>query len=267
MVAGKIEDGAALQAGYGVRLRARAKALTGHTSGLAPGFIQANIVILPERYAADFATFCARNPQACPVLGVSQPGDPAIPAIAHDLDMRLDLPAYRVFTQGQAPRIMHDVAAVWQDDLVTFALGCSFTFEQALISGGIPLRHVAEGRNVAMFRTNRPTVPAGPFGGPLVVSMRPIPQGDIARATAITAAFPEAHGAPVHAGDPAALGIADPQQPDYGDKVDIAPGEAPVFWACGVTSQVAVEQAGIPFFIAHAPGAMLVTDLPHPAYA
>ena len=252
---------------YGVRLRARSGALAGHTSGLGAGFIQANIVILPAPYADDFAAFCASNAQACPLLGRSLPGDPAIPAIAGDLDMRHDLPAYRVFHDGRPTGIAHDVAALWRDDLVTFAIGCSFTFEAGLLRAGIPLRHVSQGRNVAMFRTNVPTRPAGPFAGPLVVSMRPVARADVARAAAITEGFPEAHGAPVHAGDPAALGIADIARPDYGDPVEVAPGEDPVFWACGVTSQVAVERAAIPFFIAHAPGAMLVTDLRHPAYA
>ena len=179
--------------------------------------------------------------------------------------MRHDLPGYRVFRDGEPTEEMTDIAAIWRDDLVTCVIGCSFTFEAALIAAGIPLRHVAQGRNVAMYRTNRATVPAGPFGGPLVVSMRPLKPADADRAAEITARYPDMHGAPIHRGDPAALGIADLGRPDYGEAVAVEPGEIPVFWACGVTSQVAAEAARLPFFIAHAPGKMLITDLRHPA--
>ena len=248
-----------------VRRLIRAGGIDGHTSGRADGYVQGNVVILPAAHAADFELYCRRNSQACPLLAVSQPGDPHLPALAADLDIRTDLPRYREYRQGHPVAERTDIAEVWRDDLVTFVIGCSFTFERALIAGGIPLRHIAEGRNVAMFRTSIPTVSAGPFGGPLVVSMRPVPQADAARAADITGRFPDMHGRPVHSGDPAALGIADLSRPDYGDPVSILPGEVPVFWACGVTSQAAVEAAGLPWFLAHAPGCMLITDLLHAA--
>ena len=196
---------------------------------------------------------------------MSRPSAPALPALGAGIDMRHDLPGYRVFRDGVLTEELTDVASLWRDDLVTCAIGCSFTFEAALIAAGIPLRHVAQGRNVAMYRTNRRTAQAGPFGGALVVSMRPLRAAEVDRAAEITARFPDMHGAPVHRGDPAGLGIADLMRPDYGEAVAVEAGETPVFWACGVTSQVAVETARLPFFIAHAPGKMLITDQRHPA--
>lgn len=236
---------------------------TGPTAGIAPGFVQANIAILPAAQAADFASFCRANAQACPLLAVSEPGDPNLPALGAEIDIRHDLPAYRVYRDGVPGSDIHDIAALWRDDLVTFAIGCSFTFEAALLAAGLPLRHVAEGRNVAMFCTNRRNVAVGPFGGTVVVSMRPFNPTDAARATEISAGFPDMHGAPIHTGDPAALGIADLSRPDYGDAAAVHPGEISLFWACGVTSQAALEAARLPFFIAHAPGCMLITDRCH----
>jgi len=243
----------------------RSGEITGNTAGLAPGYMQGNVVILPVSEAEAFARFCRSNQQSCPLLATSQPGDPALPTLGADIDMRHDLPGYRVFRDGLPTEEVTDIAALWRDDLVTCVIGCSFTFEAALIAAGIPLRHVAQGRNVAMYRTNRATVPVGPFGGALVVSMRPLRATDADRAAEITACFPDMHGAPVHRGDPAVLGVADLMQPDYGEAVAVEPGEVPVFWACGVTSQVAAETARLPFFIAHAPGKMLITDRRHPA--
>lgn len=251
--------------GQTARLRIRSGGFCGNTAGLAPGFVQGNIVILPTAHAADFIEFCRTNHQACPIIAISKPGDPRLPSLGLDIDIRHDLPGYRVFCDGALESEVTDIEAIWQDDLVTCVIGCSFTFEAALIAAGIPLRHVAQGRNVAMYRTNRQTVSAGPFGGPLVVSMRPLKAIDAYRATSITSRFPDMHGAPVHRGDPELLGIVDLMRPDYGDPVSIEPGEVPVFWACGVTSQVAAEQARLPFFIAHAPGKMLITDTRHPA--
>lgn len=245
------------------RLQARSGALTSHTSGAAPGFVQGNVAIVPARDAAAFEQYCRANPQPCPLLAVGRPGDPALPTLGHDIDIRTDLPRYRIYRDGALAEQVSDVSALWRDDLVTFVIGCSFTFERALQQAGIPLRHVQEGRNVAMYRSSIPTVPVGPFGGPMVVSMRPVAAAEVERAAAITARFPEQHGAPVHHGDPAAIGIADLAHPDYGDAVAIHPGEVPVFWACGVTSQAALERARLPFFIAHAPGCMLVTDWTH----
>lgn len=246
-----------------VRRAARSGELTRTTAGLAPGYVQGNILILPARQAAAFAAFCRLNHRSCPLLATSPPGDPTLPHLGTDIDMRCDLPGYRVFRDGAAVDEVADIAALWRDDLVTCVIGCSFTFEAALVTAGIPLRHLAQGRNVAMFRTNRATVPTGPFGGPLIVSMRPLSPGDADRAEIITARFPDMHGAPVHRGDPAALGIVDLMRPDYGEAISIESGETPVFWACGVTSQAAAEAARLPFFIAHAPGKMLVTDLRH----
>ena len=257
------QDDTTLATARGARRAIRAGTVTGTTAGLAPGHVQANIVILPAAQADQFAAFCRANHRSCPLLATSDAGDPGLPALGEDIDIRHDLPGYRVFRDGCATEVT-DIAALWREDLVTCAIGCSFTFEAALLAAGIPLRHVAEGRNVAMYRTDRATVPAGPFGGKLVVSMRPLRPEDADRAASITAGFPDMHGAPIHRGSPDALGIADLRRPDYGDAVRIEPGEEAVFWACGVTSQVAVESAGLQFFIAHAPGKMLVTDRRHP---
>ena len=247
------------------RLAIRAGRIVGNTAGLASGYVQGNIVILPASQAQMFAEFCRLNQRSCPLLATSLPGDPSLPTLGADIDIRHDLPGYRVFRDGRPTEELTDIAAIWRDDLVTCVIGCSFTFEAALIAAGIPLRHVAQGRNVAMYRTNRATIPAGPFGGPLVVSMRPLTPADADRAAEITARYPDMHGAPIHRGDPAALGIADLSRPDYGEAVAVEPGEIPVFWACGVTSQVAVEAARLPVFIAHAPGKMLITDRRHSA--
>ena len=239
--------------------------LDGHTSGQAPGHVQGNVAIVPGAYATDFELYCRRNAQACPLLAMSRPGDAHLPTLGDDVDIRTDLPRYRVYRDGAPVGEQTDIADLWQDDFVTFIIGCSFTFERALIAAGIPLRHVTEGRNVAMYRTTLPTVPAGPFGGPLVVSMRPVRAEDADRAAEITGHYPDMHGRPVHIGDPAALGITDLSRPDYGDAVAVLPGEVPVFWACGVTSQSALESARLPLFMAHAPGCMLITDLLHAA--
>ena len=239
----------------------RAGGWAGHTSGVAPNFVQANIVILPEKLANDFLRFCQRNPKPCPLLAVSEPGNPGLPRLGADLDIRTDVPSYRVWRDGRQTDECTDISALWRDDLVTFAIGCSFSFEQPLIDAGIPLRHVQHCLNVAMFKTNIPTAPAGPFHGPMVVSMRPMSPANAIRAVQVTARVPAVHGAPVHLGDPSLIGIADINAPDFGDPVEIAPGEMPVYWACGVTPQAVVMEARPEFCITHAPGCMLVTDL------
>ena len=231
------------------------------TAGLAPGYVQGNVAIVPQAYADDFARFCRQNSKACQVIGTARPGDPALPSLGQGIDIRTDLPRYRVYRDGAFTEEVTDATALWRDDLVTFVIGCSFTFERALLAAGIPVRHVEQGRNVPMYRTDRPSQAAGPFGGNLVVSMRPMPPADAERAAAVTARFPDMHGAPLHQGDPAALGIADLARPEFGDAVDLHPGDVPVFWACGVTSQTALEAARLPLAITHAPGCMLVTDL------
>jgi len=253
--------------GLAVRLAARAGRLTGHTSSLAPGFVQGNLAILPAALAGDFLRFCQRNPKPCPVLGIGEPGSPFVPELGADLDLRTDLPRYRVWRKGELVDEPTDLAAHWRDDLVAFVLGCSFTFEHALLEAGIPLRHVERGRNVAMWRTSIACAPAGPFAGPMVVSMRPFRAADAIRAIQITSRFPGVHGAPVHLGDPALIGIADLARPDYGDAVEIRPDEIPLFWACGVTPQAVIAAAKPDFAITHAPGCMLVTDLPNSALA
>lgn len=247
--------------GYSVRQRIRSGAWKGHTSGLAERQVQGNVVILPERQATDFLRFCQRNPKPCPVLAVSEPGSFSLPTLGKDIDIRTDVPKYRVWRHGEMTEELHDITAMWQQDWVTFVLGCSFSFEQALMDDGIPLRHVQQGRNVAMFKTSIPAEPAGEFHGPLVVSMRPMTASDAIRAVQITSRFPNVHGAPVHLGDPRQIGIHDLGRPDYGDAVDMLPNEIPVFWACGVTPQAAIVQAKPPICITHSPGCMLVTDL------
>ncbi|HXE22984.1 MAG TPA: putative hydro-lyase [Rhodoferax sp.] len=231
-----------------------------HTSGLAPLNVQGNVVILPANLASDFLRFCQRNPKPCPLLAVSEPGDPMLPTLGADIDIRSDVPRYRVWRDGELADEPADIAALWQSDLVTFVLGCSFSFEHALIEAGIELRHVRQGKNVAMYRTNIPTAPAGPFHGPLVVSMRPMKAADAIRAVQVTSRVSAVHGAPVHLGNPALIGITDIARPDFGDPVAIEPDELPVFWACGVTPQAVVMAARPGFCITHAPGYMLITD-------
>ncbi|WP_236574368.1 putative hydro-lyase [Hydrogenophaga sp. PBL-H3] len=232
-----------------------------HTSGLADEHVQGNVVILPESLAVDFLRFCQRNPKPCPLLAVSEPGDRRVPMLGSDIDICSDLPRYRVWRHGELIDEPTDITNLWREDLVSFVIGCSFSFEQALLAAGLPLRHVEQGRNVAMYQTNISTEAAGLFGGPLVVSMRPMKAADAIRAVQVTSRFPSVHGAPVHIGDPSQIGIHDLSRPDYGDAVDVMPDELPVFWACGVTPQAAIQQARPAFCITHAPGAMLITDL------
>jgi uncharacterized protein YcsI (UPF0317 family) len=250
-----------------VRRIIRAGGWTGHTSGLVPQYVQGNVVILAAAHADDFLRYCQRNPKPCPVLAVSEPGDFRLPALGSDIDVRSDVPRYRVYRAGKLVEERADITELWRSDLVAFVLGCSFSFEQALIEAGVRLRNVELGRNVAMYRTNIETVPAGPFSGPLVVSMRPLSASAAIRAVAVTSRFSAVHGAPVHLGDPALIGIADLAAPDYGDPVAVLPDELPVFWACGVTPSAAIERAKLELCITHVPGKMLVTDLANAALA
>lgn len=231
------------------------------TTTWAPGFAQANLVVVPRDAAAEFERYARVNPGPCPLLDVGAPGDPST-RLASGADLRTDLPAYRVWEQGVCVAEPDDILACWRDDLVAFLTGCSFTFERALLAAGVPVRHLEQNSNVAMYVTNQPCTSAGRFGGPLVVSMRPVPAGLVPVAAEVTAAYPAAHGAPVHVGDPRALGIDDLSRPDFGDPVAAQPGDVPMFWACGVTPQVALAAARLPFAITHAPGHMLVTDVP-----
>lgn len=248
-------------AGPAERRRIRTGSFTGPTSGLAPGNVQANLVILPKDLAHDFLRFAQANPRPCPVLAVSEAGEPRFPSLGEDLDIRTDLPRYRVWRNGELMEEPTDIRHVWRDDLVSFAIGCSFSFEEALLADGIEVRHIARNCNVPMYRTNIPCVSAGVFSGPMVVSMRPMRPADAIRAVQITSRFPSVHGAPVHLGLPHQIGIADIARPDYGDAVPVGADELPVFWACGVTPQAVIAQVKPAFCITHAPGMMLITDL------
>lgn len=233
----------------------------GVTAGVAPGFVQGNLAILPDKLAADFHRFCQRNPKPCPIIGMSEVGDPRIPALGLDLDIRTDLPRYRVWRDGKLVEEPTDIMAHWRDDLVAFVIGCSFSFEEALMADGLGIRHIEQRRNVPMYRTNVACAAAGPFSGPLVVSMRPFTPAEAIRAVQITTRFPAVHGAPVHFGRPDLIGINDIARPDYGDAVTIRDDEVPVFWACGVTPQSVILHSRPDFAITHAPGHMLVTDV------
>jgi uncharacterized protein YcsI (UPF0317 family) len=249
------------------RAAIRAGAINANTAGLAHGYVQGNVAIVPSAVADDFARYCAANVRACPVLAIGRAGAPGLPELGEDIDIRTDLPRYFVYRDGELAEETHEIVSLWRSDFVTFVIGCSFTFEHALIEAGVPVRHVEQQRNIAMYRTDRQTSAAGPFGGALVVSMRPFSPADADRAAEISGRFPTMHGAPIHRGDPAALGIADLSRPDYGEAVAVNAGEVPLFWACGVTSQVALQSARLPLFIAHAPGCMLITDLTHESVA
>jgi uncharacterized protein YcsI (UPF0317 family) len=247
--------------GRDVRLACRTRTLTGPTPGLAPGYVHANLVVLPRDWAFDFLLFCQRNPKPCPLLDVTEPGDSEPKGAAPGADLRTDLPAYRIWRNGELVGEPTDIRDYWRDDLVSFLIGCSFTFENALVEAGVPVRHIEAGVNVPMYRTNISCKPAGRFAGPMVVSMRPLSPAQTILATRICARTPLAHGAPIHFGDPAAIGIRDLAKPDFGDPVEIRTGEQPVFWACGVTPQAAVMHAKPPFAITHKPGHMFLTDL------
>ncbi|HXZ02537.1 MAG TPA: putative hydro-lyase [Stellaceae bacterium] len=249
------------------RRRIRRGEITGQTSGLAPGKVQGNVAILPADWADEFLRFCLQNPKPCPVLAVGRPGRPELPGLGGGIDIRTDVPRYRVFEGGREIAAPTDIGAYWREDLVTFVLGCSFSFEWALREAGLSLRHIERGTVVPMYRTNIATAATERFGGPMVVSMRPFRPADAIRAIQVSGRFPGVHGAPVHIGLPAEIGIADIDRPDFGERTEIRGGELPVFWACGVTPQVVIETARPPFFISHFPGSMLITDLDNAALA
>lgn len=229
------------------------------TAGYAAGFAQANLIAIPSKYAFDFLLFAQRNPKPCPILGVLEAGQTDSELLPGG-DIRTDIPEYRVYRDGELVEETTDVTQYWGDDMVGFLIGCSFTFESALIDNGIPVAHIEQGRNVPMYITSIPTTPAGCFSGPLVVSMRPLPANQIADAVRITSRYPSVHGAPIHIGDPAEIGIKDLSRLDFGEAVDIPAGTIPVFWACGVTPQAVVMASKPELAICHAPGKMLVTD-------
>lgn len=244
-----------------VRSAIRTGRYTAHTAGLGQGHLQANLAIMPEGYALDFMRYCQRNPKPCPLTGVSDTGNPQMFTLGHDIDIRTDVPAYNIYRDGRLDETVTDISAQWRDDLVAFALGCSFTFEYALQRAGIPVWHIDNDRTVPMFRSNIDTVPAGPFSGKMVVSMRAVDMDRIDEVIAVSRQYPLAHGAPLHVGDPQAIGISDITIPEWGDPAPVGPGQEPVFWACGVTPQVAIENARLPLCITHRPGHMLITDV------
>ncbi len=261
-VASTAVEGRAIPTGVAARRLFREGAFTGPTSGFAPGFVQGNLAVLPKEMAADFLRFCQLNPRPCPLIGMSpKPGDASIPELGADLDIRTDIPKYRVWRRGELIDEPSDIRSVWRDDLVAFVLGCSFSFEAALLENDIELRHQTCGCNVPMYRTSIACVPSGPFKGPMVVSMRPMKPADAIRAVQVTSRFPAVHGAPVHIGLPHRIGIRDLARPDYGDAVEVRDDELPVFWACGVTPQAVIATIKPEFCITHAPGSMLISDL------
>lgn len=234
--------------------------LTGPTAGMAKGYTQANLVILKKEHAFDFLLFCQRNPKPCPLLEVTEPGDPLLRDIANGADVRTDLPKYRIYQDGEFVEEVTDITSYWEEDMVGFLLGCSFTFEAPLLDNGIPIRHIEENCNVPMYKTNIACQSAGLFSGPTVVSMRPMTPEDAIRAVQITSRFPAVHGAPIHIGDPTQIGIASIDEPDFGDAVTVKEGEVPVFWACGVTPQAVAMESKPSIMISHAPGCMFISD-------
>lgn len=243
------------------RLKIRNGEITTQTSGMCNGYAQANLCILPKKYAYDFLLFASRNPTSCPILEVLDEGSRYTKYMADHADIATDIPKYRIYRNGELAEEVTDISAYWQEDFVSFLIGCSFSFEGELLDAEVPIRHIEQGRNVPMFLTNIPCEPAGIFHGNMVVSMRPIPYKQVIRAVTATAAMPKVHGAPVHIGDPAQIGIADVRKPDFGDSVEIHDGDVPVFWPCGVTPQAAIMAAKPELAITHAPGHMFLTDV------
>ena len=250
----------AIQAAQAARAEIRSGRHQDVTSQLVQGIVQANLAILPAKYADDFLKYCQLNPKPCPLLGMTEPGNPTLPMLGEDIDLRTDLPAYRVFKDGIETEEVNEIGDYWRDDLVGFALGCSLSFEGALLDAGLPMRRYEYGMKVCAYRTTIETTPAGPFMGGMVVSMRSFTPSNAIRAIQVTTRFPKVHGAPVHFGDPEGIGIADILKPEYGGWATIPEGDVPVFWACGITPQVAIEYAKPSICITHKPGHMLITD-------
>ncbi len=231
------------------------------TAGLAMGYAQANLVILPQKYAFDFLLFCQRNPKPCPLLEVLEPGEFMTKFLSLDADIRTDIPRYHIYQEGKLQKTVKEIKRFWNSELVSFLLGCSFSFEEAMLRSKIPVRHIEENKNVPMFVTSIPCKPAGVFHGPLVVTMRPIPSDKVTQAIQITSRYASVHGAPIHIGDPSTIGIKDLRKPDFGDPVTIKKKEVPVFWACGVTPQAVVMKTKPDLCMTHAPGHMFISDL------
>ncbi|MBM84877.1 MAG: hypothetical protein CMM47_02500 [Rhodospirillaceae bacterium] len=240
----------------------RSGAYRGTTANMANGFTQGNLAIIPECHALAFARFCQRNPKPCPIVGISDTGDPTLRTLGEDIDIRTDVPSYNIYRDGKFTESVVEITDFWREDSVAFILGCSFSFEEALMQARVPMRHMEIDRVVPMYKTSIELQPAGPFRGTMVVSMRPMSMEDAIRASAVTARYPHTHGMPVHIGDPATIGITDLDDPDWGEPTEFRDGEIPVFWACGVTPQNVVHAAGIPVVVTHTPGSMLITDIP-----
>lgn len=250
-----------------VRAMIRTGEITGQTSGMCDGYAQANLAILPKDLAFDFLLFTQRNKKPCPVLDVTEAGFPVPRLTAPGADIRTDIPRYRIYRKGELTDEVTDISSFWRDDLVAFLLGCSFSFEAPMIEAGLEVRHITDHHNVPMYKTNIECVPVGVFHGPMVVSMRPMKPADAIRAVQITTRMPFVHGAPIHIGDPEAIGIHDIDKPDFGEPSEIRPGEVPVFWACGVTPQAVAMAVKPEFMITHAPGHMFITDIPNASLA
>ncbi len=256
------EEGLATLSPGQVRAEIRAGRYRGHTAQLAPGFLQCNLVVLPADLADDFERFCHMNPKPCPLVWRSERGEPVSNDLGAEIDIRTDVPRYRVFRNGQLvgePRAIDDL---WRDDFCAFALGCSFTFDAIIARSDILLPHMASGSNIAMYRSNIPAKSAGPFKGSYVVSMRPVPPHLVARVVEISSRYPLAHGAPLHIGDPSEIGVGDIAKPYAGDVPEIGKDDVLVFWGCGVTPQLVIEACAIPLAITHYPGSMLITNIP-----
>ncbi|MGI9476107.1 MAG: putative hydro-lyase [Hyphomicrobiaceae bacterium] len=256
-------DPRSVATGRAARLQYRAKELAPftQTTGVAAGYVQGSPVIIPSVLALDFLTMCQRNPKPCPLIAVSNPGDPSLPTLGHDIDVRTDIGGYRVWRRGELVDEVADIGGLWRNDFVTFVIGCSYSFEDALMRDGLELRHHTENSCVPMYRTSLPLVSSGPFSGNVCVSMRPFRARDAIRAIEITSRFPLTHGTPVHLGDPTEIGITDLAAPLVGDPVTVRPGELPVFWGCGITPQYSLLSARPEIAITHKPGCLLVSDV------
>ncbi|GEA91878.1 putative hydro-lyase [Leuconostoc mesenteroides] len=231
------------------------------TAGMCPGYAQTNLIVLPWEDAYDFLLFAQRNPKPIPILEVTEVGSRELQTLGNDIDVATDFPKYRIYRNGKMVDEYLSVVDFWREDLVSFLIGCSFSFEDLLVDAGIEIRHITEKANVPMFNTNIPLKQAGKFSGNMVVSMRPIKSSQIATAVNVTNRLPGVHGAPIQIGNPAEIGIYDLAHPDYGDAVTINENEIPVFWACGVTPQAAVMASKPKFAITHSPGHMLITNI------
>lgn len=245
-----------------VRQAIRSGRWRGNTKRLALGRHQANVTILPERYAFDFMRFCFRNPKALPLLDVCEPGDPVPRHAAPDADLRTDVGEYLVLRDGQIMDRVRTLEPIWRSDHVAFLTGCNLSIDRVMLDSGIPFPHLVDEQAFpAQFRSSISCSTAGRFHGPLVVSLRPVPDALVIPLVELTSRYRQSHGAPIHVGDPAVIGIHDLERVDWGRPNAIPPGHTPMFWACGITAQAVAIASAIPEMIVHKPGHMFVTDL------